>query len=70
MPVSMLCAVMVAAEGGSSILDSNVIKFVTDAMGDVLGILTTPPLGIFLTIGILGTIVGLVGKVVSTVKNS
>lgn len=70
MPVSMLNAVMVAAEGGSSILDSNVISFVTKAMGDILGILTTPPLGVFLTIGILGTIVGLVGKIVSTVKNS
>lgn len=70
MLANMLSSVMVAAEGSTSILDSNVIKFVTDAMGDILGILTTPPLGVFLTIGILGTIVGLVGKIVSTVKNS
>lgn len=65
-----LMNIVASGEGATSILDSNVIKFVTDSMSDIIGILTTPPLGIFLTIGILGTIVGLVGTIVRTVKNS
>lgn len=64
---------IVAADGatstGTSVLDSSIVTFVVDAVKQFLGILTTPPLGVFLTIGILGAVVGLVGVIVSMVKH-
>lgn len=53
----------------SNVLDSSIVTFVVDAVKQFLGILTTPPLGVFLTIGILGAVVGLVGVIVSMVKH-
>lgn len=50
------------------ILSNEVITFVTSAIGDFVGILTTPPLGIFLTIGLLGSVVGLTAGIVRMVK--
>lgn len=58
-----------AATGTTSVLDSSIVTFVVDAVKQFLGILTTPPLGVFLTIGILGAVVGLVGVIVSMVKH-
>ena len=46
-------------EGGSSILDSGTLTFIINGMKEVLGIMTTPPLGIYLTIGVVGSIVAL-----------
>lgn len=43
----------------SSILDTNTLNFIVDGIKDVIGIFTTPPLGIFLTIGVVGCIAGL-----------
>lgn len=63
----MLGLVADAAES-TSVLDSSIVTFVVDAVKQFLGILTTPPLGVFLTIGILGAVVGLVGVIVSMVK--
>lgn len=63
---------LVAADAGTtstSVLDSNIVTFVVDAVKQFLGILTTPPLGVFLTIGILGAVVGLVGVIVNMVKH-
>lgn len=62
---------LVANETGvsSSVLDSSIVTFVVDAVKQFLGILTTPPLGVFLTIGILGAVVGLVGVIVNMVKH-
>lgn len=51
-----------------SILDGSVVTFVVDAVEQFIGILTTPPLGIFLTIGLLGAVVGLTGGIVRMVK--
>lgn len=53
----------------SFVLDENVVTFVMDAIKEFIGILATPPLGTFLTIGILGTVVGLVALVVRLVKH-
>ncbi len=52
----------------SGILDSGVVTFVLDAVSQFISILTTPPLGIFLTIGLLGSVVGLVGGIVRMVR--
>ena len=62
-----LIAVM---ESGQTILNSEVVTFVVDGISKVIGILTTPPLGIFLTVGVMGSIVGLTMGIVSRVKNS
>lgn len=62
-----LPGVLLTAEA-SSILDSSVVDFVVDAAGSVIGIMTTPPLGIFLTIGLVGAVVGVVGTIVALVK--
>lgn len=51
-----------------TLLDSNVVTFVVTSATQILGIMTTPPLGIFLTIGILGSIVGLVFGIVNKVR--
>lgn len=56
------------AEGATSILDTSVVTFVVDGAKQILGIMTTPPLGIFLTIGIIGAVIGVVAGIVRTVK--
>lgn len=53
----------------SNVLDSTIVTFIVDAVKQFLGIMTTPPLGVFLTIGILGSVVGLVATIVSLVKS-
>lgn len=65
----MLGLVADEAVSSSNVLDSSIVTFVVDAVKQFLGILTTPPLGVFLTIGILGAVVGLVGVIVSMVKH-
>lgn len=63
-------SLIASGEGAaSSILDGSTITTVINAVKEFMGILTTPPLGIFITIGILGTVVGLVATIVNTVKN-
>lgn len=52
----------VVASAGNSILDSNVLDFIVDGITDVVGIMTTPPLGTFITIGIVGAVIGLALK--------
>lgn len=58
-----------AAEEASNILDSSVVNFITDAAKSVIGIMTTPPLGIFITLGIIGGVVGLVATIVAIVRH-
>ena len=53
----------------TSVLDGSVVTFVIDAVKQVIGILTTEPLGTFLTIGILGAVVGLAGTIVHLVRH-
>lgn len=50
-------------------LDGNVVDFVVEGATKILGIMTTPPIGTFLTIGILGGVVGLVGTIIAMVKH-
>lgn len=57
-----------SGEGASNILSSEVVTFVVNGAKDIIGILTTPPLGVFLTIGILSAIVGLTGSIVAMVR--
>ena len=59
---------MALLTSGSSVLDSNVLSFIVDGATQVLGIMTTPPLGTFLTIGIVGSIATLVGGIVHMVR--
>lgn len=54
--------------GASTVLDSGVVDFIVDAASSIIGIMTTPPLGTFLTIGIIGAVVALVGGIVAMVK--
>lgn len=56
------------ASGASSVLDTGVVTFIIDAAKQLIGILTTPPLGVFLTIGIIGAVAGLVGTIVMLVR--
>ena len=60
--------VLASGDGATSVLDPAVITTVINAVKEFVGILMTPPLGVFLTIGILGTIVGVVASVVNVVK--
>ncbi len=53
----------------ASVLDAGTISTIVDGAKSVLGIMTTPPLGVFITIGVVGSIVGLVAGIVRTVKN-
>ena len=63
----------VLAESGASastgVMDSSAVTFVVDTAKDIIGILTTPPLGTFITIGIIGAVVGLVAGIVRMAKN-
>lgn len=59
-----------ASEAVTSILDAEVVTFVIDGVKQVIAILTTPPLGVFLTIGLLGAVVSIVGTIVSLVRRS
>lgn len=59
---------MLLTEGVSSVLDSGVVSFIVDGATQILGIMTTPPLGTFLTIGIIGSVAGLVGGIVHMVR--
>lgn len=65
-----LIAVAESGSASGSVLSGEVVTFVIDGITKVIGILTTPPLGIFLTIGIMGSIVGLTMAIVSRVKNA
>ena len=53
----------------TSVLDSEVVTFVVNGAKEILGVMTTPPLGTFLTIGIMGAVAGLVGTVVHLVRH-
>lgn len=55
--------------GATSVIDNSVVTFVVDTAKDVIGILTTPPLGTFITIGIIGAVVGLVAGIVRLARN-
>lgn len=60
-----------AESGGAStgVMDSAAVTFVVDTAKDIIGILTTPPLGTFITIGIIGAVVGLVAGIVRMARN-
>lgn len=65
----MLGLVADDAVSSTNVLDSGIVTFVVDAVKQFLGILTTPPLGVFITIGILGAVVGLAGVILNLVKH-
>ncbi len=67
MPLSMFAVVCEASTG---LLDSSVVTFIVDAITKVLGIMTTPPLGTFITIGIIGAVVGLVATIVRVARSN
>lgn len=53
----------------SSVLDSEVVTFVVNGAKEIIGIMTTPPLGTFLTIGILGSVASLVTVIIGMVRS-
>ena len=67
----MMNFAILAESGGaaSSVIDKSVVTFVVDTAKEVIGILTTPPLGTFITIGIIGAVVGLVAGIVRLARN-
>lgn len=64
-----LLQAVASVDAANSILDTSVITFIVNAAKEILGIMTVPPLGIYLTIGILGGVVGFVGSIVMIVRN-
>lgn len=51
-----------------SILDSSVVSFVIDGIKDVIGLCTVQPIGTFITIGLVGAVVGLGLRLLKSVK--
>lgn len=51
-----------------SILDSDTLTFIISGAKEVLGIMTTPPLGVFITISVISAVAGLVAGIVHMVK--
>lgn len=51
------------------VLNSEVVTFIVNGAKEILGVMTTPPLGTFLTIGIIGGVVGLVATIVHVVRS-
>ena len=64
----MFTALMESGSGVTGILDNTVVDFVVNGMKDVIGICTVQPLGTFITIGLVGGIVGLGLKILTRVK--
>ncbi len=56
------------SSAGSSILDSSVVSFVIDGIKDVIGLCTVQPIGTFITIGLVGAVVGLGLRLLKSVK--
>ena len=52
----------------SSILDNSVVSFVIDGIKSVIGLCTVQPIGTFITIGLVGAIVGLGLRLLKSVK--
>lgn len=52
----------------ASVLDSDVVTFIVNGAKEVIGLMSTPPLGTFITIGIIGSCAGLVGTIVALCK--
>lgn len=53
----------------AGLLDEGVVTFITNGMKSVIGIMTVQPLGTFITIGLVGSIVGLGVKLMKSVKH-
>lgn len=62
----MFPAILSAAQ--SSILDNDTLTFIISGAKEVLGIMTTPPLGVFITISVISAVAGLVAGIVHMVK--
>ena len=59
---------MLISSGGGSILDNSVINFVIDGIKDVISLCTVQPIGTFITIGLVGAVVGLALRLLKSVK--
>ena len=55
-------------EAASSVLSSETVTFVVDGAKKFIEIMTQPPFGTFITIGILGSVAGLVGTLIYMVR--
>lgn len=53
----------------TSILDNDVLTFIIEGAKQIIGLFSIQPLGAFLTISLLGSIVALVASVVAIVRS-
>lgn len=51
-----------------SILDNSVVSFVIDGIKQVIGLCSVQPIGTFITIGLVGAVVGLGLRLLKSVK--
>lgn len=58
----------IASVAPASVLDQDTLTFIITGAKEVLGIMTTPPLGVFITISIVGAVAALVAGIVHMVK--
>ena len=56
------------AGASGSILDNSVVSFVIDGIKQVIGLCTVQPIGTFITIGLVGAVVGLGLRLLKSVK--
>lgn len=65
----MIPMLIEAGAGASgSILDNSVVSFVIDGIKQVIGLCTVQPIGTFITIGLVGAVVGLGLRLLKSVK--
>lgn len=60
---------LTGGETAASFLDSEVISFITNSAKSVIGLFSVQPLGTFIAIGLVGSVVGVVGGLISMVKH-
>ena len=65
----MLQTLLTAGETtAANILNSETVTFVVDGAKQFIAIMTQPPFGVFITIGVLGSVAGLVGTLIHMVR--
>lgn len=60
---------LTGGETAASFLDSEVISFITNSAKSVISLFSVQPLGTFIAIGLVGSVVGVVGGLISMVKH-
>lgn len=61
--LSPFLAVLSSTEGSTTLLDSTVIEGLFSIGKQIIGICTTPPLNVFVILGVIGGVVGVIGGI-------